>query len=75
MSTATETPAATLADRIKAYRKTHALSCGQFADLLQSGISRRTVEHWEQGRNPHPLIVVALENLLTTPRKAPVKKA
>ncbi len=51
--------------KLKAWRKARGLSQGQAAPVL--GISRRTLENWEQGEHkPSPLALKHLELLLSS---------
>ena len=53
----------TIADRIKAKRKTAGLSQSQAAEAWK--ISKRTLQQWEQGaRRPHGLYLAHIEKIL-----------
>lgn len=60
----------TIATRLKRWRKVRGLSQGQAAPLL--GITRRTLENWEQGINaPRGLALEALHTKLKMPNPKP----
>lgn len=49
------------ADGIRALRKSRNWSTRQLGEAV--GVSHRTVEHWEQGRQPSRLALAALSRL------------
>jgi DNA-binding XRE family transcriptional regulator len=55
---------------VRLIRKAHGLTAGQFGAAI--GVSRRTVEHWEQGRMPatESLLKIAHYMKTTKPPKA-----
>lgn len=59
-------------DDIKRIRASLALSQAEFADLLN--VSRRTLQNWEQGRNPPNAAAVSLLRLAEAGRLKRMKK-